>query len=59
MTAVKPPEFDRIRALLVRCAARLQDKNEEPLEPHLVAFAMLKAVEMLDLLAIKAGAVRP
>ena len=43
-------KFDRIRALLVRYAARLQDKNEEPPGPHLVAFAMLQAVDLLDVL---------
>lgn len=46
-----PEEFDRIRSLLVRYAARLQDKNEEPPGPYLVAFAMLQAVDLLDVLA--------
>lgn len=45
-----PAEFDRIRGLLVRYAARLQDKNEEPPGPFLIAHALLQAVEMLDLL---------
>jgi hypothetical protein len=49
--AAKPSEFDRIRALLVRYAARLQDKNEEPPGQFLIAHAFLQAVEMLDLLA--------
>jgi hypothetical protein len=43
-------EFDRIRALLVRYAARLQDKNKEPPGQFLIASALLQAVEMLDLL---------
>lgn len=43
-------EFNRIRALLVDYAARLQDKTKEPPGPHLIAYAMLQAVELLDLL---------
>jgi hypothetical protein len=47
---MKPAEFDHIRALLVRYADRLQDKNDEPPGQYLIAHALLKAVEMLDLL---------
>ena len=51
--AEKPAEFDDLRGLLVRYAARLQDKNDEPPGQYLVAHALLRAVEMFDLLLIQ------